>query len=275
MLAVAGVALGTLVSSQQHESIQSEPASEAAYASTASTLPLAALAAAATAIRKGQVVVLDKVLSDQELQDARGDVAALLHDSGGTFKDNANADPSVRRDSVVWVTGDEAGVGPGLKHAVALLRGLAHEFAATPEYHGSALFVQSAAQLACYAGDSQAHYARHVDASVDSVWSLGLSAWLRARAYRERAITAVLYLNDREWNAALGGCLRCYVRRPSSSSSPEEEDPKEMMQQDVAPRGGRLVLFDSAAVPHEVLPSHSKDVQRVALTVWVSDRKAR
>jgi Rps23 Pro-64 3,4-dihydroxylase Tpa1-like proline 4-hydroxylase len=55
----------------------------------------------------------------------------------------------------------------------------------------------------------------------------------------------------------------------------EEEGKKEIKPQDVAPRGGRLVLFDSAAVPHEVLPSHNKDVQRVALTVWVSDRKAR
>jgi hypothetical protein len=46
-------------------------------------------------------------------------------------------------------------------------------------------------------------------------------------------------------------------------------------QQDVAPRGGRLVLFDSAEILHEVLPSHNKGGQRVALTVWVSDRRDR
>lgn len=48
-------------------------------------------------------------------------------------------------------------------------------------------------QLACYAGDSSAHYAAHRDASDESVWSLGLNAWLRARPYRERAVTAGVY----------------------------------------------------------------------------------
>jgi hypothetical protein len=43
---------------------------------------------------------------------------------------------------------------------------------------------------------------------------------------------------------------------------------------DVAPHGGRLVLFDSKAVLHEVLPSH-EGAARHALTVWISDRAAR
>lgn len=337
MLGVACVGLGTLISSARSESVLSDPASEAAYSPT---FPLA-FPAVARAIREGQVVVLDTMLSDQELRAAREDVGALLQQGGGAFAANANDDTSVRRDSVVWITGQEAGVGPGLKHAVSLLRGLAHEFAATPAYDKSVLWVQSAAQLACYAGDSKAHYSPHLDASCDSIWTLGVSAWLRARAYRERTITAILYLNDKEWDEdAVGGCLRCHV--PSSPSSEagggatgvaaasaggaialgEKEKhrrsqdgavsaagvgaataaaippaptipiaaaatadattsinnvsaPTTTTQQDVAPRGGRLVLFDSAAILHEVLPSHNKGGQRVALTVWVSDRRDR
>ncbi len=55
-------------------------------------------------------------------------------------------------------------------------------------------------QLACYAGDGRAHYAAHRDASDDSLWSLGLNAWLRLRPYRERAVTAILYLNEASWD---------------------------------------------------------------------------
>jgi len=351
MLLVAGVALGSLVSSAQSEAVLSNTASEAAYSPT---FPVA-FPAVAGAIREGRVVVLDTMLTEEELRAAREDVDALLIQGGGAFAANANQDTSVRRDSVVWITGQEAGVGPGLKHAVALLRGLAHEFAATPAYDKSVLWVQSAAQLACYAGDSQAHYAPHLDASTDSVWTLGLSAWLRARAYRERTITAILYLNDKEWDEdAVGGCLRCHVPSslsseaghgaiasggggsalcekkqharsrdgdviaaapaaaveaataaaiPAGASAGDEatagaasataippaavavaaattninnvSTPMPTTQQDVAPRGGRLVLFDSAAILHEVLPSHNKGGQRVALTVWVSDRRDR
>ncbi len=393
MLGVACVGLGSLISSAQSESVLSDPASEAAYSST---FPVA-FPTVASAIRDGHVVVLDTMLSDQELHAAREDVDILLQQGGGAFAANANKDTSVRRDSVVWITGKETGVGPGLKHAVALLRGLAHEFAATPAYDKSELWVQSAAQLACYAGDSQAHYAPHLDASTDSIWTLGLSAWLRARAYRERTITAILYLNDKNWDDdTMGGCLRCHLPYSSSEAgsglggvaaasgdggialgpkkqqpmsqdgdttdtaaanavlvpvippvlfaggsatggagsafgenekhtrSPDGDAPAAAIgastaatihaasadgsatagattaaalpppaaalattgidkasalmvtrQHDVAPRGGRLVLFDSAAILHEVLPSHNEGGQRVALTVWVSDRRDR
>ena len=101
---------------------------------------------------------------------------------------------------MLWVTGQEEGLGAGLTHAVALLRGLAHELGRAEPFRNAALFVQTGAQLACYAGDGRAHYAAHRDASDESVWSMGLNAWLRARPYRERAVTAILYLNDAAWD---------------------------------------------------------------------------
>ncbi|KAM3569204.1 hypothetical protein VYU27_008689 [Nannochloropsis oceanica] len=396
MVGVACVGLGSLISSAQSESVLSDPASEAAYSYK---FPVA-FPSVANAIRNGHVIVLDTMLSDRELHAAREDVDILLQQGGGTFAANANRDSSVRRDSVVWITGQEKGVGPGLKHAVALLRGLAHEFAATPAYDKSVLWVQSAAQLACYAGDSQAHYTPHLDASTDSIWTLGLSAWLRARAYRERTITAILYLNDKNWDKdTMGGCLRCHLPNSSSKTgcdsggvavasdgggsalgrmrtkqqpmlqdgdaidttatndvtvpampsvlfsgdttatggagsafdknetharSPDSDAPAAAVgasitatihaasadgaananaytvaadlppaaalavigidnasaamattEHDVAPYGGRLVLFDSAAILHEVLPSHNEGEPRIALTVWISDRRER
>lgn len=334
MLAVAGATMGTLVMSAQSEAVCSNPACEAAYEHVRHGRPFPiAFPAIARALRRGHVVVIDPVMSDQELLAAQNDVKALLRQGDGAFAVNANDDSSVRLDSVAWVTGEEAGTGPGLKHAVALLKGLAHEFSRTPEYSKSVLFVQSAAQLACYAGDGQAFYAPHLDASTESIWTMGLNAWLRARAYRERTITAILYLNDKDWDADLsGGCLRCYLpsalaqggmhdkpnglgevpatttsgsrrisqdrRKPkaqvyelcgdhgitalpvSIESDRVKSDDKVggslgVMSRDVAPRGGRLVLFDSGAVLHEVLPSYKKGGQRIALTVWVSDRQSR
>lgn len=143
-------------------------------------------------------------------------------------------------------------------------------------------------QLACYAGDGRAHYAAHRDASDESVWSMGLNAWLRARPYRERAVTAILYLNETCWDTEKqGGSLRCYIDEEQSQHEPPSapattpvasgSESRALLQQqqphtDVAPRGGRLVLFNSKAVLHEVLPSHQP---RQALTVWISDRAAR
>lgn len=80
--------------------------------------------------------------------------------------------------------------------------------------------------------------------------------------------------------ASQGGSLRCYTTEPTvqdnTNNNTDQEPPQQQQQQlqhmDVAPRGGRLVLFDSKAVLHEVLPSAQP---RQALTVWISDRRAR
>ncbi len=64
-----------------------------------------------------------------------------------------------------------------------------------------------------------------------------------------RRVTAILYLNGK-WTAADGGCLRVHT----------SETPR-----DIEPRGGRLVVFLSDRVLHEVLPGH---VVRSAATAW-------
>lgn len=70
-------------------------------------------------------------------------------------------------------------------------------------------------------------------------------------------MTAVLYGNDAQWDAAVqGGALRCY----------NEEDHTGGTWRDVAPIGGRLVLFWSTKLLHEVLPAFAA---RYALTLWM------
>lgn len=80
-------------------------------------------------------------------------------------------------------------------------------------------------KLACVEGRG-AGYARHVDAGDGERDS--------------RKLTAILYLNPR-WQAAQGGVLRAH---PGGGSAVV----------DIEPRGGRLVLFWSRHLAHEVLP---------------------
>lgn len=84
-----------------------------------------------------------------------------------------------------------------------------------------------------------AFYQRHVD---------------RFRDDDRRTVSAVLYLNE-GWVTEQGGALRLYLR----------DD--EML--DVAPLGGRLVIFMSSDLPHEVLPASH---ERLSLTGWFRRR---
>lgn len=85
-----------------------------------------------------------------------------------------------------------------------------------------------------------AFYQRHVD---------------RFRDDDRRTVSAVLYLNE-GWKAEQGGALRIY---------PAEQPC------DIAPVGGRLVIFMSAGLPHEVLPATR---ERLSLTGWFRRRAA-
>jgi hypothetical protein len=78
------------------------------------------------------------------------------------------------------------------------------------------------------------HYAE--DNNNDVIWSVSL----------------LIYLNDSTWDAEIdGGSLQAY--------------PRGQAPQSVAPTGGTLVLFDSAAVEHEVLAANKV---RWALVGW-------
>lgn len=65
----------------------------------------------------------------------------------------------------------------------------------------------------------------------------------------------MIYLNPADWDAsALGGCLRVF--RPACLGGGSV---------DVEPLPGRLVVFLSGAIDHEVLPSFGL---RVAISSW-------
>lgn len=142
---------------------------------------------------------------------------------------SAQVREGVRGDSIQWLE-------PG-------------EGTATDAYLGLMDQLRQALNQALYLGlaDYESHFAlyppgafyqRHVD---------------RFRDDDRRTVSAVLYLNA-GWMPEQGGALRIY---PGEAAL------------DIAPVGGRLVVFMSGELPHEVLPATR---ERLSLTGWFRRR---
>lgn len=72
-----------------------------------------------------------------------------------------------------------------------------------------------------------------------------------------RVVSVILYLND-SWTESDEGVLRMYF---------PQEDGSEIIK-DVLPVGGRLVVFLSGEIPHEVLPTKK---ERISITGWLKN----
>lgn len=120
----------------------------------------------------------------------------------------------------------------------------------TPRLTG--IGARSDCMLAVYPGEG-ARFQRHVDNT----------------AKDGRVLTAVLYLSGGAWDRAHGGQLRVFPR-PGEAS--EGHGGLRRRPVDVFPDAGRLVLFYSDEIPHEVLPTHT---HRYACTVWYYDKEER
>ncbi|KAH9110141.1 hypothetical protein LEN26_013850 [Aphanomyces euteiches] len=95
-------------------------------------------------------------------------------------------------------------------------------------------------QYLYYPGDGKGFYGKHIDQQH------------RVPGKVNRVVSMVLYLNDLEWDYTVdGGNLRAYPPK-----SPPE---------DINPRGGTLVLFDSGKLLHEAMPTQR---DRWALVGW-------
>lgn len=179
---------------------------------------------------------------------------------------------------------------------IGILRGIASSLEHFRYERSSNLAVPKQCQLSRYAGNGGSGYKAHMDAAPSNdFWNVGLLQWLEQRDLRRRSVTAILYLNDADWNSSDtvdGGSLRCYtgnndasakgqssttqlsgadakISNDSSSSSSVTVSDKNSTDDRctvVSPAGGTLVLFDSRRLLHEVTPSHR---DRYALTLWI------
>lgn len=166
-------------------------------------------------------------------------------------------DASVRGDKIGWVPLAPAAAGTstfGGLHAAAgwgelraalshIVNALNHSAAGRAE--AEMLRLPEKVMLAHY--PEGARYVRHSDVSA---------------AMSHRRVTAILYLNP-DWQPSHGGELLLY---PTADSASTTADPAATVATIIAPRLGRLLLFDSH-MEHEVCVTHRP---RWAVTAWLS-----
>jgi SM-20-related protein len=142
--------------------------------------------------------------------------------------------PEIRSDRVLWL--DPSQASPALADYFSRLEQLR---LALNETLFLGLFGFEA-HLTVYPAGS--FYRRHLD---------------QFRGAGHRIVSCILYLND-DWSASDGGQLRLYL--PDNGGSV-----------DVLPEGGKLVVFLSESMEHEVLPASR---ERFSLTGWLRLRGA-
>lgn len=181
----------------------------------------------------GEVVVRDGIFSALQVAACAIDLDRLVTQDrlrvAGVGR-KRRIDREVRSDRTLWDTDADADQLIGLRVFFDDVRLELNQAA----WLGLARFD---VQLAVFPGDGGG-YVAHRDANPGDV---------------SRRATAIVYLNP-AWVPADGGCLR--VSPPSGT-------------RDLAPLGGRLVLFLADRLTHEVLPCFGS---RRAATAWYGDR---
>lgn len=107
----------------------------------------------------------------------------------------------------------------------------------------------------CYMGidESEFHYA---------VYPEGTFYQKHIDAFKNddrRTLSIVLYLNDEEWKDGFGGQLALYLPKDDGTEN----------ELNVLPLAGRLVVFDSKTIPHEVKKVNRP---RYSITGWLKTR---
>lgn len=105
----------------------------------------------------------------------------------------------------------------------------------------------------CFLGlrSFEGHFARY---PIGSFYKRHLDQF---HAVPHRVVTVILYLNE-TWTAEDEGALRMYFPQGDGTE----------LTEDVLPLGGRLVVFLSGEIPHEVLPTKK---ERISITGWLKD----
>jgi len=231
-------------------------------------------------LQEDGIVVIDNVLLDDELIIARNDVASLQLNN--KFNRTEQDDADVRTDHVCWVnesfSNKDQTVSDGLLYVLRLIRSIPAEILdqttlSTTKRDScihkdeNIMGVPFSNQLSIYQS-SGARYVPHLDAG-NEVGLLKILQYYTRAGIQEREYTVIVYLNERNWSdgrqdndSMNDGCLRCYLN-PLPNDETGISATKVL---DVVPNGGRMVIFDSKLILHEVLATNR---ERIALTCWI------
>ena len=237
------------------------------------TLPRRRSSAAASS----SVQVTDGVLEPALLAQVAAELASAA--DAGQFTTSHEQPEHIRTDHILWLNtelAEQRGM-PATAAAIEAFRD--HIMASLGSRPGAQdLLLPRRFMLSCYDG-ADAHYTPHRDGFMPPTWrdaaECGVAVWgalrqdgagsaaralalsaeqLRESQLHHRVWTAIIYLNNTPESAwdpeADGGALRCFV-----GAAPDDrlgDTAEEVL--DVAPVGGRTVLFPSRDLLHAVTP---------------------
>jgi SM-20-related protein len=181
--------------------------------------------------------VVSQLANEAKAREAQG---ALQPAKTGLTGQLANAE--VRGDSIAWLS-EQDGFMP--------IRTYFSQMHALKNVFNEALFLNLASL--------ETHFAIY---PIGAKYGKHLDQFNAGRGVQARQISSILYLNQ-NWQAADGGELRLYLTNDNL------HDEKYI---DIAPIGGRLVLFKSNQFWHEVMPAKR---ERMSITGWFRSRELR
>ena len=240
------------------------------------------------AFKKDGIVVVDNALSIEELRSARADVAIMM-EANIYFEKTEQDSEDVRTDCVCWISeripSQRVTLGAGLREALRIVRSAPLALMEADETRGQntdtdtnmdlLMGVPLSNQLASYSHGGKYVAHRDTPGVSDASFHHPLQRLLQP-GLNDRKLTVILYLNDTEWDEGKDdvtdeskheGCLRCYLGTNKNDGTGSSAS----RVLNIAPKGGRMVIFDSTKVLHEVcsFPDTAPTRQRTAITCWV------
>ncbi|ETO05471.1 2OG-Fe(II) oxygenase family protein [Reticulomyxa filosa] len=155
----------------------------------------------------------------------------------------------VRSDLHAWMHSDDANIAKDLRNVITQI----DKIRVWLNKHVQFGCQDTQVQVSCYPGDGSRYRAHLDEVYVDDSTIQSIRNSEQISAKKTRRITALLYLNER-WNTTeCGGAVRIYL--------------SDGVYRDIEPVAGRLLLFNSQWLPHEVMPVFHRD--RFAITLWM------
>lgn len=232
-----------------------------------------------TCLRRFGVCICDGLPGAHEAAMELRKLALELHEKGSLMVAGREGDDRrVRSDTVIWLCcpGDKP------RETAASMPALAANFFTAMDTDVASIsgLTASERQLARYARGPDVGYQRHRDALPSKGPREELSPD-DGGVGTQRCVTAILYCVDEDWNAEdKGGRLKAWLSKEALKNAMEDRD--ELFENctwhldaeggqphiEVSPAAGRVLLFLSGSVDHEVEALRGSAEFRVAGTTW-------
>jgi len=210
-------------------------------------------------------IIFDNVLSQQEIENSRNEVTQMLNNECKLkFYDNGHNDESIRKDKVSWIS-ESIGKSqhqfllPGLLLVLRILRSIPESLVSNKIESNLNMGVPLSNQLSVYFGSGN-NYVPHFDKPLTkkTMFNSVMQAGLHDRRY-----TIIIYLNSPSFTNNVEDSYGNKIN-DSGSLRITKINGENI---DILPKGGRMIIFNSATIEHEVRPNYGED--RIAITCWV------